>query len=108
MTTGNRTWGPTSTTIRVAPLILATLLATSFLAGVLAMSLLTTTRAVQQSAAAGVASFDAVEFRAEERAASQPQATLDAVKFRAEERAAAGVASFDAVEFRAEEHALQP
>ncbi len=89
MTTGNRTWGPTSTTIRVAPLILATLLATSFLAGVLAMSLLTTTRAVQQSAAAGVASFDAVEFRAEERAA-------------------AGVASFDAVEFRAEEHALQP
>ena len=87
MTTGNRTWGPTSTTIRVAPLILATLLATSFLAGVLAMSLLTTTRAVQQSAAAGVASFDAVEFRAEERAANQPQATLDAVKFRAEEHA---------------------
>ena len=89
MTTGNRTWGLTDTSIRVAPLILATLLATSFMVGLLVMSLLTTSHAGQQSAAAGVATFDAVKFRAEEHAAPGI-ATFDAVKFRAEEHAAPG------------------
>lgn len=86
MTTGNRTLGPIDSTIRIAPLILATLLSTTFLAGVLVMSALTTLRPSQPATAAGVATFDAVSFRAEERAAIQPSATFDAVKFRAEER----------------------
>ena len=109
MTTGNRTLGPIDSTIRVAPLILTTLLAASFLAGVLVMSALTTLRPAQAATEAGVATFDAVKFRAEERAAVRPSATFDAVKFRAEERAAVQPsATFDAVKFRAEERTLQP
>ena len=50
LTTGNRTTGLSHTTIRVAPLILATLVATSFPAGLLVMSLLTTTRAEEHAA----------------------------------------------------------
>jgi hypothetical protein len=90
LTTGNRTWGTADTTIRVAPLILATLLAASFLAGILVMSLLTTTRGAPNVAIQPAAPFDAVTFRAEEHVAIQP------------------VAPFDAVTFRAEEHALEP
>lgn len=86
MTTGNRTLGPIHSTIRIAPLILTTLLTISFLAGVLAISALTTLRPTQPAMAAGAATFDAVKFRAEERAVIQPSATFDAVKFRAEER----------------------
>ena len=86
MTTGNRTLGPIESTIHIAPLILTTLLTISFLAGVLVISALTTLRPAQPATAAGVATFDAVKFRAEERAAIQPSATFDAVKFRAEER----------------------
>jgi hypothetical protein len=85
LTTGNRTLGPIHSTIRIAPLILTTLLTISFLAGVLAISALTTLRPTQPATAAG-ATFDAVKFRAEERAVIQPSATFDAVKFRAEER----------------------
>ena len=111
MTAGNRISGLSHTTIRVAPPTLVTLLAISFLAGLLAMSLLTTIRAAQQSAGIQpLAGFDAVKFRAEEHGAIQPLAGFDAVKFRAEEHGAIQpLAGFDAVKFRAEElGAIQP